>query len=493
MVLFCDASSEDLKAIYMALKGGERRRLCDMHFIETGQRLTAKITSSGGILSRSEDGSYYIRSNDIPPQLLTNLRAVLSGFDDSFRFTEADIVTFVTDCLYRHYNGEVWRGPDLKFPETVQPTEVEVEEEPGTSGFQFVASFAPSTSKKPKLELESAKEQQSISKCSYAHSVSSGSATIMVKRRTCCVCRQFVEDAYSRWASTCHKQRAVLLCGLVVFVCGNLKTLKVAYELMNSKRKRICDLHFIETGRCMTDQIILSGGSLLRSDEQGEVRAYIRNSDIPQHLVESLQNVLNRFDDGIFFSVCDVGTFVNECLWRYHNAEQWMDLNMQYSKRLESQRVKQTVRIGGSHDLLPASAQCIPESPKLELKTVEKQESTDGSSNGHSFSSRFVTVGPLRTPKEEPSDPTIDTSWKISELPPQDPSLLKNCFMVEGKQLIQLFRFCPQCGSKIPPGNKVRLLENGTTPIVQHLCSMCSLRGEPVKRWVGQKHLQDEL
>ncbi|KAK6726673.1 hypothetical protein RB195_004786 [Necator americanus] len=444
MVLFCDASSEDLKAIYMALKGGERRRLCDMHFIETGQRLTAKITSSGGILSRSEDGSYYIRSNDIPPQLLTNLRAVLSGFDDSFRFTEADIVTFVTDCLYRHYNGEVWRGPDLKFPETVQPTEVEVEE-------------------------------------------------IMVKRRTCCVCRQFVEDAYSRWASTCHKQRAVLLCGLVVFVCGNLKTLKVAYELMNSKRKRICDLHFIETGRCMTDQIILSGGSLLRSDEQGEVRAYIRNSDIPQHLVESLQNVLNRFDDGIFFSVCDVGTFVNECLWRYHNAEQWMDLNMQYSKRLESQRVKQTVRIGGSHDLLPASAQCIPESPKLELKTVEKQESTDGSSNGHSFSSRFVTVGPLRTPKEEPSDPTIDTSWKISELPPQDPSLLKNCFMVEGKQLIQLFRFCPQCGSKIPPGNKVRLLENGTTPIVQHLCSMCSLRGEPVKRWVGQKHLQDEL
>ncbi|ETN79849.1 hypothetical protein NECAME_18063, partial [Necator americanus] len=96
-------------------------------------------------------------------------------------------------------------------------------------------------------------------------------------------------------------------------------------------------------------------------------------------------------------------------------------------------------------------------------------------------------AGSVYTPTKDTSGSSFDPTFDVQYLPEQDAGLLKKYFMVEGEQLLQLFRFCPQCGLKIPGGNTVRLLQQGTAPVVHFLCARCSLEGEQTKRWEGQK------
>ncbi|RCN31903.1 hypothetical protein ANCCAN_22303 [Ancylostoma caninum] len=51
--------------------------------------------------------------------------------------------------------------------------------------------------------------------------------------------------------------------------------------------------------------------------------------------------------------------------------------------------------------------------------------------------------------------------------------------------LMQLFIVCQQCGARLSPG-KVRLIAEGTAPVVQYYCSCCSIDKGDIKRWEGQ-------
>ncbi|KHJ90127.1 hypothetical protein OESDEN_10033 [Oesophagostomum dentatum] len=63
-------------------------------------------------------------------------------------------------------------------------------------------------------------------------------------------------------------------------------------------------------------------------------------------------------------------------------------------------------------------------------------------------------------------------------------ALLGQYFLVEGEQLLQLFRFCPSCGTRL---TKAELTAAGTAPVVRFLCPLCSLHAPYVSRWEGQK------
>ncbi|KHJ82586.1 hypothetical protein OESDEN_17720, partial [Oesophagostomum dentatum] len=62
--------------------------------------------------------------------------------------------------------------------------------------------------------------------------------------------------------------------------------------------------------------------------------------------------------------------------------------------------------------------------------------------------------------------------------------LMDHYFLVEGEQLLKLFRYCPQCGTKL---SKVELTAAGTAPVVRFLCPLCSLRAPYASKWEGQK------
>ncbi|KAK6745775.1 hypothetical protein RB195_012097 [Necator americanus] len=309
-------------------------------------------------------------------------------------------------------------------------------------------------------------------------------------RRACYLCHQCSNVAFSRWSSQTRKQLAVLLCGFMLFVGGNFEEMKTAYDVMKERRRRICDIHFIETAQRMTDEITSRGGSLLRSEDDG--RTYVSKRDIPPQLIANLQDVLNGFDDGSLFSDVDVQTFVNECLSRYYNGEVWMGPDLQFPKSVQPMGLKRVeeASVPSGPQFVPSTTPPPTKRPKIELEFVEKRESTSESSFVHSVSSESITIGSFHAPNKDTSTSSFDP-WDICELPSQDNDLLRKHFMVEGEQLLQLFRFCPQCGQKIPEGNTVRLLEHGNVPIVQFLCKNCSRQGEPVKRWEGQKRAVD--
>ncbi|VDM63834.1 unnamed protein product [Angiostrongylus costaricensis] len=59
-------------------------------------------------------------------------------------------------------------------------------------------------------------------------------------------------------------------------------------------------------------------------------------------------------------------------------------------------------------------------------------------------------------------------------------SLLDDFFLVKGRKLLNLFRFCPICGMKL---SQACLSADGNAPIVDFVCTACN---PSVNRWNGQ-------
>ncbi|KAK6056436.1 hypothetical protein COOONC_06065 [Cooperia oncophora] len=71
------------------------------------------------------------------------------------------------------------------------------------------------------------------------------------------------------------------------------------------------------------------------------------------------------------------------------------------------------------------------------------------------------------------SDSAVDPE-SILQLDGTDPMLLDKEFLIKGRQLLKLFRFCPSCGSNIfDTAQFVTLTASGTNPIVHYTCTVC--------------------
>ncbi|KAK6726588.1 hypothetical protein RB195_004736 [Necator americanus] len=266
---------------------------------------------------------------------------------------------------------------------------------------------------------------------------------------------------------------------------GSFVELKAAYDAIKQGRKiRICEIHFIEAGQRLTAELTSFGMILMRLEDG---RTYVHSSDVHPQIVTNLQDILCDFDDSFLFTEADIQTFVNDCLFRYYNGEEWRGPDLRFPKRVqhkELEGVKEAADPSGFQIVPPGTPPSTLKEPKPELRSAEKQQSPSNSSYIRFLPSGTITVGSPNN--EDTSGSSSDPFWDVHELASQDNNLLKKYFIVKGEQLLQLFQFCPQCGSKIPKGNTVRLLQHGTAPVVEFLCKECSLQGEPVKRWEGQ-------
>ncbi|XGW13655.1 hypothetical protein V3C99_000180, partial [Haemonchus contortus] len=96
--------------------------------------------------------------------------------------------------------------------------------------------------------------------------------------------------------------------------------------------------------------------------------------------------------------------------------------------------------------------------------TSECDENQPSSSSTNSFIELMTT----------PCDSSTD-SQAFPELNETDPKLLDQPFVIKGRQLLELFRFCPSCGAKISDSRRcVSLTAVGTAPIVHYICTACS-------------------
>ncbi|KAK6010203.1 hypothetical protein OSTOST_24783 [Ostertagia ostertagi] len=63
-----------------------------------------------------------------------------------------------------------------------------------------------------------------------------------------------------------------------------------------------------------------------------------------------------------------------------------------------------------------------------------------------------------------------------------DEAIMDKFFIVQGRMLMSLFRFCPQCGCRL--GKAQLKAEEGAAAVVQYVCSTCS-----AKKWESQQRV----
>ncbi|XGW19440.1 hypothetical protein V3C99_003355, partial [Haemonchus contortus] len=89
------------------------------------------------------------------------------------------------------------------------------------------------------------------------------------------------------------------------------------------------------------------------------------------------------------------------------------------------------------------------------------------------------------TTSSKPSSSTIDISSYVGSIGETDPSATGKYYLVQGEMLLNLFRFCPECGKRL---KQSRLSAVGMAAIVRYVCPKCSRQAPPIKHWTSQRH-----
>ncbi|KHJ85065.1 hypothetical protein OESDEN_15214, partial [Oesophagostomum dentatum] len=261
-----------------------------------------------------------------------------------------------------------------------------------------------------------------------------------------------------------------ILLGIHLLYLGSqAEAMKVVFEVSTTKRKRICDDHYIQAARYITGVIAVNGTI---------VSGYAKTEDIPVHLVEALNNEATKLDANLKTTARDVSIFVSDCFDRYWEGGQWLGGSL----AAVHQPDEITQRTDGVEDVMDhETATEQPLEPVLDSREHNTFATTEQSCSRTSVLSTQTT--------DWIPECYTDDSIKDSDLPAQDTSLLNKYFLVEGEQLMALFRFCPKCGHSLEDRTLVRLTANGTAPVVHYICEHC--HGLKPKRWEGQRRASD--
>ncbi|RCN31904.1 hypothetical protein ANCCAN_22304, partial [Ancylostoma caninum] len=226
--------------------------------------------------------------------------------------------------------------------------------------------------------------------------------------------------------------------------------------------------------------------------------------DIPDSLLQQLNAYVRQFDEDLTLDAKDVAIFMRDSIKNYYTASGWMRgcVKKQEKEKKKKERrkvVEETLNDDEDFTQTDYEESCAPEeSMKMEdepffeachLKAEAERDQWDTESN------QGVPLSDLLSSSDVKDDPQFssavnDYSDKVLDdavgLPEADLSLLNGFFLVQGIMLMQLFIVCQQCGARLSPG-KVRLIAEGTAPVVQYYCPCCSIDKGDIKRWEGQR------
>ncbi|KAK6028990.1 hypothetical protein OSTOST_04917 [Ostertagia ostertagi] len=112
--------------------------------------------------------------------------------------------------------------------------------------------------------------------------------------------------------------------------------------------------------------------------------------------------------------------------------------------------------------------------PKVEVETVPKEDVDMIKPEPHDdVASTMNNQGPC-------SSHSKSCNVAMEDLGQTEAADLQRYFLVKGERLLELFRFCPQCGGQL---DKTHLKAVGSAAVVRFLCENCSVRKPSVKSW----------
>ncbi|VDM74170.1 unnamed protein product [Strongylus vulgaris] len=121
--------------------------------------------------------------------------------------------------------------------------------------------------------------------------------------------------------------------------------------------------------------------------------------------------------------------------------------------------------------------------PNDETKIMEN------GTEGGSCLSPMIDVTSCDSPPREDDSEENPSSQAANGVPSLhvEPRILDKFYLVQGRMLLKLFRFCPNCGNNLSTSDQstVSFTAIGTAPIVQFICSNCSSSTAMTQRWDG--------
>ncbi|KAL6728536.1 hypothetical protein Aduo_010300 [Ancylostoma duodenale] len=244
-------------------------------------------------------------------------------------------------------------------------------------------------------------------------------------RCTLCGCMRDFDYGHSILG---HERHLVMvIASLMLFKSLDEVSARTIYTACTSMRKMLCGVHFAEMTTCMATEVILGGGHLPALEHYSHA-VFVSDTKIPSHLLDVLNMCVRRVVKDITFTAKHIIYFISRCVAKYGPGTKFEELAPIYWPT-------------GMPTALPWS-----------LPT-------------------------LNVPHETEAGVTFNRK------------IFKRVFPVEGRKLLELFRFCRACGTPIERanGSSVCLTAEGRKPIVDVLCGMCWISKRPQMRWEGQR------
>ncbi|EYB97374.1 hypothetical protein Y032_0141g2233 [Ancylostoma ceylanicum] len=243
----------------------------------------------------------------------------------------------------------------------------------------------------------------------------------------CALCGCMRDFEYCHQAPGKERHSAVLIASLMLFKSLDEVSARSVYRACSSTRKMLCCEHFAENAKYLATEVILGDGHLPNIENYSHI-TFIRDISIPAHLVDVLNMCIQRVVKDFTFKPQHIAHFISRCVTKYGPGTKFEKLT--------------------PIDWPTGVPAAVP-----------------------------WTLPPLDVPRE--TELVFTFNRKI----------FKKLFPVEGRKLLELFRFCRTCGAAVEKanGSSVCLTAEGRKPIVDVLCGMCWISKRPQIRWEGQR------
>nr|CDJ91734.1 unnamed protein product [Haemonchus contortus] len=201
--------------------------------------------------------------------------------------------------------------------------------------------------------------------------------------------------------------------------------------------KFFCHTHLVTAAQYISAEMAMAGRRFSHFEDPTAwaSTAYVTLADIPPHLVESFNEMKNN--DNIVITERDVCTFLNNALRKYHGTPLWPE------------RIEDRLNFDeGASGMISSGAAGLKEGATLLDALQASAKQFDGTIDASD------TVC-------HPSPSFLQASHSEQK----DPVTKGHYYLVKGEKLMQLFRFCPECGEKL---RSTKLTAAGTAAIVEY-------------------------
>ncbi|KAK5981613.1 hypothetical protein GCK32_007341 [Trichostrongylus colubriformis] len=243
-------------------------------------------------------------------------------------------------------------------------------------------------------------------------------------------------------------------------------TARDVFEQCCLQRKYLCHDHFVQAAHFICEEMAMVGKhyTCFNDNTSG---AYVTLADIPPHVVTFINTVLQDMDrEQLTITAKYVWIFMNDALRRYYSTPLWVTSR---EKQVPYERISVFTETNARETL--GTVLQANQASGVKYETVEGKlvASSPHVKHPHGSDSPYATI----------SARALD----MMPLGQTDPDALYQYYFVQGDMLVNLFRFCPDCGNRLDYN---QLTKVGTAAVVKYACACCGQ-----KQWESQQRTID--